>query len=331
LDNINEFLDAIRSRESRYKPTSTAFVEVGAGFDSNINSGITAGQVAGLPVGIVILPGQVGVRQSDTFGTLAAGLQGVYPIAPGVALYGGGQFSGRYNARGDSDLFNQYQFGVQGGVSVLQGRNLFRAGTDLSQVSVGGQPYLRLATLVGEWQYQNDQFNRFGLALQLTDQSYKNIDVFLDAAKTVKIASGADARDSLLTNMTGSWNRLLAHPWSPEFVVALNVGDDKNKKSRPDLSRSIWGARTSMTMRPIPKWTFGAGLSYQNSIYQREFAPGLQTRKDDYKALDLSASYAIDRNWQLRGDYQRVEQKSSIGFFAFNRDQLSVKLRYDFK
>ena len=142
LDNINQFLDAIRSRESRYKPTSTAFVEVGAGFDSNINSGITAVQVAGLSAGIVILSGQVGVRQSDTFGTLAAGLQGVYPIAPGVALYGGGQFSGRYNAKGDSDLFNQYQFGVQGGVSVLQGRNLFRAGTDLSQVSVGGQPYL---------------------------------------------------------------------------------------------------------------------------------------------------------------------------------------------
>ena len=331
LDNINQFLDAIRSRESRYKPTSTAFVEVGAGFDSNINSGTTAGQVAGLPAGVVILPGQVGVRQSDTFGTLAAGLQGVYPIAPGVALYGGGQFSGRYNAKGDSDMFNQYQFGVQGGVSVLQGRNLFRAGTDLSQVSVGGQPYLRLATLVGEWQYQNDQFNRFGLALQLTDQSYKNIDVFLDTAKTVKIASGADARDSLLTNLTGSWNRSLAHPWSPEFVVALNVGDDKNKKSRPDLSRSIWGARTSMTMRPIPKWTFGAGLSYQNSVYKREFAPGLQTRKDDYLALDLSASYAIDRNWQLRGDYQRADQKSSIGFFAFNRDQLSVKLRYDFK
>ena len=331
LDNINQFLDAIRSRESRYKPTSTAFVEVGAGFDSNISSGTTAGQVAGLPAGVVILPGQVGVGQSDTFGTLAVGLQGVYPIAPGVALYGGGQFSGRYNARGNSDLFNQYQFGVQGGVSVLQGRNLFRAGTDLSQVSVGGQPYLRLATLVGEWQYQNDQFNRFGLALQLTDQSYKNIDFFLDAAKTVKIASGADVRDSLLTNMTGSWHRSLAHSWNPEFVVAVNVGNDKNKKSRPDLSRSIWGARTSITMRPIPKWTFGAGLSYQNSLYQREFAPGLQTRKDDYLALDLSASYAIDRNWQLRGDYQRIDQKSSVGFFTFNRDQLSFKLRYDFK
>ena len=210
---------------------------MGAGFDGNINSGTTESQVGRLPAGVLILSGQAGVRQSDTFGTLAAGLQRVYPIAPGVALYGGGQFSGRYNARGNNDLFNQYQFGVRGGLSVLQGRNLFRAGTDLSKVSVGGQLYLSLATLVGEWQYQNHQFNRFGLAVQLTDQSYKNIDVFLNTAKTIKIASGADARDNLLTNMTVSWHRSLAHPWSPEFAVALNVGDDKKKKSRPDLSR----------------------------------------------------------------------------------------------
>ena len=331
LSGINQFLDAIRSRESRYKPTATAYIEVGTGFDSNVNSGTTVGQVAGLPAGVVIAPGQSGVRQSDSFGTLASGLQGVYPIAPGVSLYGGGQFFGRYNAKANNDVFNQTQLGIQGGISVLQGRNLFRVGTDLSQVSVGGQLYLKLTTLVGEWQYQNDQFNRFGLALQLTDQAYKNIDVFLDAAKTVKIASGADVRDSLLSNLTGSWNRTLAHPWNPEFTIAANIGVDKNKKSRPDLSRSIWGARTSMTVRPIPNWTFGAGLSYQNSQYQREFSSGLPTRKDDYLSLDLSASYAIDRNWQLRGDFQRVDQKSNIGFFAFNRDQLSIKLRYDFK
>ena len=331
LDSINQFLDAIRSRESRYKPTSTAYFEMGAGFDSNINGGIAAGQVAGLPAGIVVAPGQAGVRQADNFGTLAAGLQGVYPIAPGVSLYGGGQFSGRYNAKGNNDVFNQSQLGVQGGVSVLQGRNLFRAGTDLSQLSVGGQLYLKLMTLVGEWQYQNDQFNRFGLALQFTDQAYKNIDVYLDAAKTIKIASGADVRDSLLTNITGSWNRSLSHPWNPELAVAVNVGDDKNKKSRPDLSRSLWGARTSVTIRPIPTWTFGAGLSYQNSQYQREFSAGLPTRKDDYLALDLSAGYAINRDWLLRGEFQRVDQKSSIGFFSYNRNQLAIKLRYDYK
>ena len=231
-----------------------------------------AGQAAGLPAGIVITLGQSGERRSDSFGSVIAGLQGVYPVAPGVSLYGGGQVSGRYNAKGNNDVFDQAQLNLQGGVSVLQGRSLFRLGTDYSQISVGGQLYLKLTTLAGEWHYQNDQFNRFGLSLQLTDQSYKNIDLFLDAAKIVKVASGADERDSTLTNLTGSWNRSTAHPFNPELSFAINLGNEKNRKARPDLSRSFFGLRLAVTVRPMPKWTFGAGLNYQNSRHQQEFA-----------------------------------------------------------
>ena len=331
LATINQFLDAIRARESRYKPSASAFVELGFGRDNNINSGIASGQVAGLPAGIVVAPGQAGERQSDTFGTASAGVQGVYPVAPGVSVYGGGQISGRYNLRANSDVFNQAQFALQGGVSVLQGRNLFRLGTDLSQVAVGSQLYLNLTTVVGEWQYQNDQFNRFGLALQYSDQAYKNIGVFLDAAKTIRVSSGADVRDSALSNLTASWNRTLLHPWNPELNLAVNVGNDRNRKDRPDLSRAIFGGRISATLRPVPKWSFGAGLSYQNSRYQREFGPGLPTRNDDFLSLDAQASYSIDRNWQLRAEYQHLEQKSTIGFYTYSRNQLALKLRYDFK
>jgi hypothetical protein len=330
-DNISQFLDAIRSRESRYKPTSSAFVELGGGYDSNLNSGLPTGQVAGLPTGFVIAPGQTSVRQADFFSTVAAGVQGVYPIAPGISLYGGGQLTGRFFKRGINDVFNQASLGLQGGVSVLEGRNLYRLGVDVTHIAVGNQAYLNLTTLVGEWQYQNDQFNRFGLSLQYADQAYKNIDTYLDLDKTTKVSSGADVRDSRLGNLTGSWTRILAHPLSPEFNLTLNYGDEKNRKDRPDLSRSFWGVRTAVTVQPLPKWSFGAGLGYQNSRYARDFADGLAVRKDDYFVLDLSATYAISRNWLLRSEYQRVDQQSSIGFFKYNRDALAVKLRYDFK
>ena len=77
--------------------------------------------------------------------------------------------------------------------------------------------------------------------------------------------------------------------------------------------------------------SFGGGLSYQYSRYDRDFAAGLPVRQDDFLALDLSSTYAIDRNWSLRGEYQHVAQRSTIGFFKYNRDTLAVKLRYDFK
>ena len=331
LGSINQFLDAIRARESRYRPSASAYVELGLGRDSNVNSGVVAGQVAGLPTGIVVAPGQTGEKRSDSFGSVTAGLQGVYPVAPGVSLYGGGLISGRYNASGVNDVFNQSQLSLQGGVSVLRGRSLLRLGIDSTQMSVNSQPYLKLATVAAEWQYQNDQFNRFGLSLQLTDQAYKNIDVFLDSAKTIKIASGANERDSLQTSLTGSINHSLAHPWSPELGFSMTVGNEKNRKARPDLSRSFHGFRSFAVVRPIPKWSFGASLNYQNSRHHQEFAAGVPTRRDDFVMLEATAGYAIDRNLQLKAEYQHSRQKSSIGFYAYNRDQLALKLRYDFK
>ena len=229
LANINQFLDAIRARESRYKPTSSAYIELGGGYDSNLNSGIASGQVAGLPQGFIVGPGQSSVRQADFFSTVAGGVQGVYPIAPGVSLYGGGQVLGRFYKVGNNDAFNQTLLGLQGGVSWLQGRNLYRLGLDATQLSVGNQAYLNLTTLVGEWQYQSDQFNRLGLSAQYADQAYKNIDTYLDLNKTTKVSSGADIRDSRLTNVTAFWTRNLVHPWNPELTLAMNVGDEKAK------------------------------------------------------------------------------------------------------
>ena len=109
---------------------------------------------------------------------------------------------------------------------MLEGRNLYRLGLDVTHIAVSNQAYLNLTTLVGEWQYQNDQFNRFGLSLQDADQAYKNIDTFLDLDKTVKVSSGADVRDSRLANLTSFWTRDLAHPCSPELTVSTSFSGE---------------------------------------------------------------------------------------------------------
>ncbi|MES2413074.1 MAG: hypothetical protein V4614_04685 [Pseudomonadota bacterium] len=331
LNSITQFLDAIRARESSYKPTSTAYVEIGGGYDSNINSGTRSGQVAGLPAGFVIVPGQSSEQQGDFFSTVSAGVQGSYPVAPGLALYGGAMLSGRFHKLGTSNVFDQALWGLQGGVSRIDGRNLYRFGVDLARLSVSNQDYLGLSTLVGEWQHQSDQFNRFGLTLQYSDQAYRNINTYLDKAKTVLAASGADVRDSRLTNLTASWTRTLVHPWNPVLATSLSYGDEKNIKNRQDLSRSLVGLRSSVVVQFASKWSFGAGLSYQNSRHGGDFATGVSPRRDDFLALDLSSTYPLDRNWSVRGEYQRVDQRSTIGFFKYTRSSVAVKLRYEFK
>lgn len=332
LDTIHQFLDAIQARESRYKPTASAFLELGLGADTNINAGPASGQVNGLPQGVVVAPGDSAEKESALFSTLAAGVQASYPVAPGVALYGGAAMAGRlHQGRGNSQ-FDQRSLALQGGVSLTGGRNLYRLGVDLTRLTVDDQNYLGLAALVGEWQHQYDQFNRFGLSAQWSSLNYDNIRTHLTKDQTgAPVLSTTDERDSRLTTLGGFWTRTWAHPWNPGLNGSLNFGRESNRKNRPDLSRDIWGARVSITAQPGARWTLGAGLSYQNSRYAREFAAGSPSRKDDFFSLELAVAYAMDRNWSVRGEYQHTDQKSTIGFHDYNRDVLAVKLRYDFK
>lgn len=120
LTSITQFLDESRSRESRCRPPSTALIELGFDSDSNINSVISAGQVACLPVGLVVASGQAGERQSNLVTNAAAGIQGVYPVAPGVSLYGGGQVSARYNAKSNNGVFFKRKLLSKGSLGVAR-------------------------------------------------------------------------------------------------------------------------------------------------------------------------------------------------------------------
>lgn len=329
LDSINRFLDAIRARESRYKPTAAAFAELGFGWDDNINSGVASGQIAGLPQGFVVVPGQTSEQQRDSFRSVALGVQGTYPVRPGLSLYGAASLAARAHSKSGNDVFDHEIYAVQGGVSFIEGRSLYRLGVDLTKLDVDHQHYLDVAALAGEWQYQADQFNRFGVAAQWARQDYRNIDSFLDLGQTTPVVSNADVRDSSLAGVTGSWNRSLAHEWNPSFNLSLGLAQEKNRRDRPDLSRDIWGLRIATTVQPWPKWTLGAGLAWQDHRYGAAFAAGLETRKDQFAALDLSAAYALDRNWSARAEYQHVDQHSNIGLYQYKRDAVALKLRYE--
>lgn len=100
---IQQYLDAIWVRESRYRPAATAYLEGGIGYDSNINGGIDSGPVAGLP-GFEILPGTTQEKESDTQALWAAGVQGSLPVTPGWAVYGGVHVNGKLNLGDGNDL-----------------------------------------------------------------------------------------------------------------------------------------------------------------------------------------------------------------------------------
>jgi hypothetical protein len=331
---IERFLDAIRSRESRYQPTAKVYVEAGLGVDSNINAGLSDGatpQIPGLGTLPAVSPHSISAREQDSFITGSAGVQGNYPVAPGISLYGAGGADMRRHLGRNNDIFDQHSAGATGGVSYLKEKNLYKAGVFLSQSWVDNQSYVMSYGLNGEWNHQLDQFNRLGLVAQLARFEYDNMNVYLNKDKTGgAVQSILTDRNSEFIGVSGTWSHALAMPSQPIISVSGSYGEDRNKRNRNDLSRDIVGARVSFSMTPVERWGVGAGIGYQESRHRAIFTAGSERRHDSAWSLDGSLSYFYSRQFSVRAEAQLSDQGSNIGLFRYSRQVVLVKARYEF-
>lgn len=333
---ISRFLDAIRGRESRYNPTGSAYVEFGLGYDSNLNAGLVSGATPAIPGAGNLVPqsgNAINVKENDTSTLLAVGAQGIYPVAPGVALYGALGADGRFHHKSNNDLFDQVNVGAAGGITHLSGRNIYKIGLGLGQVMVDNQRYLNTTGLNGEWVHQYDPLNRLTLGAQYARLEYEDMKVYVVKDKSSPMqASGSSIRSSDYTGISAGWSHVIVSDLQPLVTVSVNYGEERNRKSQPDLSRDILGLRIGMGLTPAPKWGASVGLGYQDIKHKARFAGiASEARKDRVLSFDASVSYAYDKHITLRGEYTRTDQSSNVGLFDYDRDMLAFKLRYEFK
>ena len=93
--SVERYLDALLRREAQYTPRLRAFVEVGGGYDSNVNAGVAQADLT-LPVFGPVTVADFGVKKGAGFAVVAAGATYDYPVAPGVILHASGWGSGNF-------------------------------------------------------------------------------------------------------------------------------------------------------------------------------------------------------------------------------------------
>ena len=332
---VERFLEAIKTRESRYQPSGSFFLEAGLGVDNNINAGLSGGSTPTIP-GLTLQPqpdNAISAKERSSFTSLAGGAQGTYPLQPGLALYGAVGFDAKLHHKGNDDIFDQINMGATGGLSHISGRNLYKVGIGLAQLVSDDQRYVQTRSLSGEWQHQLDQFNRFNVGLQYANFHYDDMFAYLVKDKSVPMQSSLNSiRSSDFTGISAGWTRAFDVEYGPVLNLAVNYGEEHNKNSRSDLSRDVMGLRVGGSLTPATHWGVAAGASYQESSYKdafTAFAP--DRRKDRYTALDVSVSHFYSKNLTFKAEALVAKQQSNIGLYDYDRNMLTFKVRYDFK
>lgn len=311
--NIDRFLDAIRSRESLYSTTAGFFVETGYGYDSNVSGGVSNPAI-NLPGfgNIVVNPG--GVKAGSGFSWLAAGGQVSQPIAPGVAVFGGGQVDGKFNNA--NNQFDQQNIAASAGLTYLQNQNFYRFTASHSEVAVDDNRFRNVNGIAGEWHHQLDELQTVSPFVQYAQLRYAGNNIPRDADF---YAAGLGYRKTFMGN------------WQPLFTASINGGQEHDIRGRPDLGRDIYGGRIALSVTPAPKWAVAVGGTYQKSRYQAEDTALLTARNDNYYALDAVASYACTRNLSIRSELLLSKNASNLALYEYRRDMIALKVRYDFK
>lgn len=310
--NIQRFMDAIRARESAYQTTAGFYAEVGVGQDTNVNAGVSNANI-NLPVfGPVTLLS--GLKTHDAFGTAAAGGNVSKPLAPGVALFGSASVDGKANR--EQTAFDQDNINAAGGVSFIQDKNLYRLQGIYNELSVDQNWYRKVGGVSGEVNHQIDEFQTVSGSLQLGKIYY----------------SGAnEPRNAELWALGAAYRRAFIGTYQPLLTFSPSIGEERNVKGRPDLGRKFWGGRVALAVTPAPRWSLALGANYQDSKYDGQDPLLAIARHDKLYSLDAALSYALDRNWSVRGEYQHYKNKSNLALFEFDRDMYMIKLRYEFK
>lgn len=313
--NITRFMDAIRSRESRYKTTAGAHIEAGLGYDTNINGGVDNANVV-LPVfGATTLTS--GVKTDDSFSHLAAGGQITHPFAPGATLFGAANIDTRLYHK--EDTFDQLNMAGTGGMTYLLGKSLLRGSLTYATTDVDNQHFRDVIGAGGEWNYQLDELQALNFNAQVAQLKY---------------AGTNQVRDANYMALSMGYRRAFISNWQPLLQGTLTLAQEKNDNPlgtvRDDLSRDICGVRIAASITPAPQWSLNSGISYQNSTYQGVDIL-LITREDNYASFDAALGYAITKNLLLRTELLLANNASNNPLNKYQRESLTVKLRYEFQ
>ena len=311
---IERFMDSIRAQETRYQTSASFYVELGGGYDSNVNSGVGNPVISVPTLGVVQLA-QIGARSADSFLWLAAGGQFSQPVAPGIALVAGANAEGKLHSDKFDQQFDQVGALVYGGASYLRERNLVRATLSLSTLYVDYDRFREAATFGAEWHRQLDEFNTASVFAQYALLEYPVSPV----------------RDSDFFGLGAGWRRAFLGRMQPVFQVQALYGQERNQAEpvRNDLSRDLYTLRGGLSLTPAVRWGLSLGLSYTKSRFDEADPLFLERRDDDYYGVDIGVSYRLTRQLSLRADYLYAENRSNIALYEYSRDVISLRVRYE--
>lgn len=313
-ERIYNYLDRIRLQEDRYNTTSTAFIEIGFGSDSNINSG------PGNPT--ITFLGQTGLlsnsalEQKDSTGKIKANYGFSTPLSAKTS------FNASINANlvnnSDHSELNTTTFTESAGFRFLHAQDSYSIDLLAQQFSLDSKNYRQLTGINSNWSRHLSQLSTLQAYLQYSNQNFE----------------GQEVRNVNTGTLGIGFTQRYTAALSPVLFTSIYVAKDNPERSsdvaKQISERNYYGARLGTVLSTSSKTSSQFSISHQNSQYGLEDINGI-LREDSLNSAELNFTWLLSRSWSLLADASYIKNDSNNTINAYDRKQFIVSLHYEMK
>ncbi len=305
---IEKYLSAIRNRTLRDKQGWSGYVQMGAGNDSNANSGPTVNSFLGFD-----LAEQSRGTASSVVSTVA-GISYDLPVSYFRTYYARSNLTHRAN--NDATFSSSLSYDISAGMTQsFKGGNSTNLSIQLYSTDVDGSSNNTGFNLNGQYNLRFSPANQLGLFARFG---------IIDYVETF------DVKDVEQTVAGASWIHILGIRSRPSLIITLMAGQDEPDLVTSPYGRDFGGIRFTAATALTHRLNVFASIGSTMSVYEGQFFGIEEDREDDYSNFALGINWRFTKNWAFKALFNLSENSSNIDIFSYEKSELMLIARSDF-
>jgi tetratricopeptide (TPR) repeat protein len=308
--NIERFLAAIRAADTT---RVDGYIELGFGYDSNVNSATANSQVALPALGIIATLNPASTRRGDAFGTVAGGINVTHKLSETWALVGNAAAAGR--GYRNENQFDRLTLDASLGARWLHGKNAVTLGGQFQTFDLDYDRYRDAKGLIAQWQHSYDERRQVSLFAQYSELRYPTQSI-RDADREVLGAAYGHAFNARYTPVV--------------YASAYGGRERELAAGVPQLGHELWGIRMGGQVTLARGWGLLATAAYEERRYGGPEPFFVDSRRDRQTDVSAGVSYLVRANITLLAQVFRTENRSNIPIDQFDRTVSALSARFTF-
>ena len=317
---VERYLAAMEERRVAHGPRAsglgvTAYVEVVAGHDSNVNVATSQSSIFVPVFGVNFKLASSSTQTRDSFLALGVGGEATYAFDSGFGLFAGADLKVREHHK--AAAYDYASGDVRIGAQYAGERDLLRATLSNNEYKLDGADYRRTAGTGLEWRRTLDQRTQ--------------VSVFAQESRIRYIQSTAQSYSSNLFIYGATAARTLDEASRTVAYAGFFRGTDSATDGRSDGDRRLYALRGGVQRALFERADVFANASVQKSTYEQQNAIFSSLRLDRQYDFSLGVNWQLDTAWLLRPQVSYTRNDSTLALNDYRRTEASLTLRRDWR